>query len=379
MTGRSGLDVERVGAWLAERCGLEHPVRIDLVPGGRSNLTSVVTDVSARRVVVRRPPLGTILDSAHDVLREGRILTALAGSGVPVPAVLGTEADPAVTGAPFLVMAHVEGTVVRDTDVAATLTAEVRGCIGRDAVRTLARLHALDVDAVGLGDLARRDGYLQRQLARWSGQLAAGGVRALPDLVQVAARLGEALPTQQRVALVHGDYRLDNLLVDAAADEGSSVLAVLDWELATLGDPLADLATLLAYWGRPAPVEGMSGPGVLPGLPTALVGFPSPEEVVRTYASGIDGAGPSAAARTDLDTPPTVDALTEQLRPYVAFALFRIACILEGVRIRSLAGAYGSLEGPQAAEVALLEDRVPELGARALAVLGSGPPLGWGP
>jgi aminoglycoside phosphotransferase (APT) family kinase protein len=377
----SGLDGERVGAWLVERCGLVGPVRITPVPGGRSNLTSVVTDAQGRRVVVRRPPLGALLDSAHDVLREGRILSALAGSGVPVPAVLGSEADPAVTGAPFVVMEHVEGTVVRDTTVAATLEPELRTRIGHDAVRTLAQLHALDVDALGLGDLARRDGYLRRQLTRWSMQLEAGGVRALPDLSAVAARLGDRLPEQQRVVLVHGDYRLDNLLVDVEAEEGRSVRAVLDWELATLGDPLADLGTLLAYWGRPATSDDAPGVGVLPGLPTALRGFPSPEEVVATYAAASATSGAAAhltgtgagSAGSDLE------ALVERLRPYVAFALFRIACILEGVRIRSLAGAYGTLDVTQASEVALLEDRVPDLGAQALAVLGSGPPLGWGP
>lgn len=373
----SGLDVDRVGAWLAQRCGLVPPVHISLVPGGRSNLTSVVTDAHGRRVVVRRLPLGTLLDSAHDVLREGRILAALAGSGVPVPAVLGTEADLEVTGAPFLVMDHVEGTVVRDIHVAAILAPDVRGRIGRDAVRTLARLHALDVDAVGLGGLGRRDGYLRRQLGRWSAQLAAGGVRPLPDLLVVAERLGDELPVQQRVALVHGDYRLDNLLIDVEADEGGSVLAVLDWELSTLGDPLADLGTLLAYWGRPATSGGVSGDGVLPGLPTALLGFPAPEEVVEVYVAASTTAG--AAADGAVAGLVDAEALVERLRPYVAFALFRIACILEGVRIRSLAGAYGTLDGTQAAEVAFLEDRVPELGARALAVLGSGPPLGWSP
>jgi aminoglycoside phosphotransferase (APT) family kinase protein len=377
----SGLDVAAVGDWLERRCGLVPPVDITLVPGGRSNLTSVVTDAHGRRVVVRRPPLGTLLDAAHDVLREGRILTALAGSGVPVPAVLGTEAGPDVTGAPFLVMDHVEGTVVRDRHVAAMLAPDVRGRIGRDAVRMLARLHALDVDAVGLGGLARRDGYLHRQLARWSAQLAAGGVRPLPDLLAVAERLGEALPVQQRVTLVHGDYRLDNLLIDVEADEGGSVVAVLDWELTTLGDPLADLGTLLAYWGRPATSDAVPGDGVLPGLPTALLGFPAPEEVVEVYAaaSATAGAATDGAVAGVLGGIVDAEELVERLRPYVAFALFRIACILEGVRIRSLAGAYGTLDGMQAAEVVLLEERVPALGARALAVLGSGSPLGWAP
>jgi aminoglycoside phosphotransferase (APT) family kinase protein len=340
-----GLDVVAVGRWLTQHCDLASPVTVVPVAGGRSNLTSIVTDAHGRCVVVRRPPLSGVLASAHDVLREGRIMAALAATDVPVPSVLGGEEDPSVTGAPFLVMEHVAGSVLRSSAEAQGIAAEARRELGLAALDTLAALHAIDVDTVGLGGLARRDGYLARQLSRWSGQLATAGTRALPDLKTVHDRLVASLPAQQRLALVHGDYRLDNLIVDVSE---LRIRAVLDWELATLGDPLADLALLLVYWGEPGGVES-----VLPDAPTSLVGFPSPVELVQRYA-----------LRTGEDP----DALELRLRPYLAFALFKLACILEGVRIRSVAGAYGSVgEGPGMAEEAeRYVELVPELAARAL-------------
>ena len=381
-SGPGGLDPDAVGVWLAERCGTVLPITVTPVAGGRSNLTSIVTGSDGRCVVVRRPPLSGVLASAHDVVREGRIMAALAGTDVPVPAVLGTEQDVGVTGAPFLVMAHVEGTVVRDADVAATLTPAQRHRCGIATARTLAAVHTVDVDAVGLGGLARRDGYLARQLARWAGQLERGSDRALPVLEDVARRLGEALPEQHGVALVHGDFRLDNLIMHTdegtgAVTDAGSVAAVLDWELATLGDPLADLGTLLAYWGVPASTDGLPGSVLLPGLPTVLAGFPGPGELVDAYAEtrGIDAA-----------------QLSERLRPYLAFAWFRIACILEGVRVRTRAGAYGSTvpttptsaagvaeEGPEGpiGESELLHSLVPALGERAVALLRRSGPLGF--
>jgi len=367
--GPGGLDREAVGVWLAERCGMLLPIGVEPVVGGRSNLTSIVTGADGRRVVVRRPPLSGVLASAHDVVREGTIMAALARTAVPVPLVLGTEEDASVTGAPFFVTAHVDGTVVRDTDVAATLSATQRREVGLATARTLADVHAVDVDAVGLGALGRRDGYLARQLARWTGQLARGSERPLPVLEDLACRLGEALPVQDGVALVHGDFRLDNLLVrTGTGDDVVGVAAVLDWELATLGDPLADVSTLLAYWGVPA-VDGATPARVLaPGLPTALVGFPGPGELLHAYADarGID-----------------VEQLSASLRPYLAFAWFRIACILEGVRVRTGAGAYGSTRAAEGGsrgsgvEQELLHRLVPELGARAVALLGRRGPLGF--
>jgi aminoglycoside phosphotransferase (APT) family kinase protein len=344
----SGLDELAVGRWLAQRCGLTLPVTIVPALGGRSNLTSVVTDAAGRRVVVRRPPLTGVLASAHDMVREHRVLAALGDTDVPVPKVLGVEPDAAVTGAPFFVMAHVDGLILRGQADATALEPARRHAIGLDAIAVLARLHAVDIDAVGLGDLARRDGYLARQLARWRGQLAAGGTRPLPMLAELAARLAAELPAQQRLALVHGDFRLDNLVVDSGT---ARVVGVLDWELATLGDPLADLGLLLVYWG------GREVGEVLPDAPTQLIGFPAPEELVAAYA---------------LSTGEDPDLLAERVRPYMAFGLFKLACILEGVRIRTLGGGYG---GPGAVPTAMTEverflDLVPALGERGLDLLG---------
>jgi aminoglycoside phosphotransferase (APT) family kinase protein len=353
-----GLDAALLGPWLAQHCGMVAPVHISPVAGGRSNLTSVVTGADGRRVVVRRPPLSGVLASAHDVVREGRIMAALASTAVPVPAVLAVAGEEDGLGAPVLVTAHVEGTVVRDRVTAQALTLDERARLTSGVVRTLARLHEVDVDAVGLGGLARRGGYLARQVARWSRQLEGGSDRPLPVLGALARALGGAVPEEESVALVHGDYRLDNLIVDLATGE---VRAVLDWELSTLGDPLADLGTLLAYWGVPARPDSLAS--VLhPGLPTAVEGFAAPAGLVAGYA----------AAR-GLDP----DRLAEQLRPYLAFAWFRIACILEGVRVRTASGAYGDVDAAGREELELLTDLVPDLGERALAVLERSGPLGF--
>jgi len=358
-----GLDVDRLGGWLSSLLDLRPPLRVEPIVGGRSNLTSIVTDTDGRSVVVRRPPLSGVLASAHDVVREGRILAALAGTSVPVPEVLAVSTGEEL-GVPVLVMERVEGTVVRDRRAAEALTVEQRGGLTGSVAATLAAIHTVDIDRVGLGDLARRGGYLARQVARWTRQLEAGTDRALPALHEVARVLAGSIPQGEEVALVHGDYRLDNLVVDTGAGVGpgeGAVRAVLDWELSTLGDPLADLGTLLAYWGVPASPSGP--PSVLhPALPTSVVGFASPGELVAAYAHarGLE-----------------VEELAERLRPALAFAWFRIACILEGVRIRSAGGAYGPLGEVEREELALLHRLVPALGERALAVVTRRGPLGF--
>jgi aminoglycoside phosphotransferase (APT) family kinase protein len=318
VTTPEGIDAARVTAWLTERTELEEPLTFEVIQGGRSNLTYTVTDAAGRRVILRRPPLHGVLQSAHDVAREHRIVAALADSDVPVPPLVGLETDAAVTGAPFYVMRFVDGLVIRDADAARTLDADLRRAAGEDLVDVLGRLHAVDPDAVGLGDLGRKEDYLARQLSRWHRQLTEGRTRDLPLLDEVHARLTADIPEQGPATVVHGDYRLDNLIVDP--DTGR-VRAVLDWELTTLGDPLADVGLLQVYWAQ------QGDPTIpLPDAPTLVDGFPSREQVAARYA---------AATGRDLS----------QLPYYVAFGYWKLACILEGVYARYSSGAYGQSDG----------------------------------
>ena len=307
-----GIDPPAVEAWWAANVRTDGaPLVFDLIAGGRSNLTYRVTDAAGRAAILRRPPAGDVLESAHDVLREARIVGALVGSGVPVPTVLGVCADRAVTGAPFYVMDLVEGAVLHDVEaMIATFPAEDgRRRAAESLVDGLVRLHALDVDAVGLGDLGRRDGYIERQLRRWHRQWQASRGQDVPLVDELHDRLAARVPAQQRVSVVHGDYRLGNVIVGTDGE----LRAVLDWELCTLGDPLADLGYTLAWWAsaddrRPHPL----GPG-----PTSAPGVPSRVEVAERYAAGtgLDVAG---------------------IGFHVAFSFWKTACIMEGVRQRDL-------------------------------------------
>jgi aminoglycoside phosphotransferase (APT) family kinase protein len=255
--------------------------------------------------------------------REHRIISALGSTDVPVAPALGLCTDDDVNGAPFYVMGFVEGHVLRDAKSAeAALDETGRRTAGESTVDVLARIHAVDVDAVGLGDLGKREGYLARQLKRWYGQFQASNAetgRPVPLVHQLHERFAAAMPEQQGTAVVHGDYRLDNCMV--AAD--GSVAAVLDWELCTLGDPLADLGLLLVYWTEPDDTTS-----VLVGrsAPTTAAGFPSRSDVVARYA---------ATSNRDLSS----------LEYYVAFGYWKLACILEGVYARYAAGAMGEASG----------------------------------
>ncbi len=309
----AGIDADAVTAWLASRVPLlSEPLTFEMIQGGRSNLTFTVTDADDRRWVLRRPPLHHVLQSAHDVGREHRLMDALQGS-IPVPPLVGLETDPGVNGAPFFVMDFVDGHVVRSVAEGADFSPAWRAAASHALVDTLLALHAVDVEAVGLGDLGRHDGYISRQLRRWWGQYEAGAERDLPLVKHVHDRLAATIPEQQKVAIVHGDYRLDNVMM---GDDGQ-VLAVLDWELCTLGDPMADLGLLMVYWAQPGDVA-------IPLLDAATVldGFASRDEVIARYAAG-----------SDLDV--------GQLDYYVAFAYWKLALILEGVLTRFAAGAYG--------------------------------------
>jgi aminoglycoside phosphotransferase (APT) family kinase protein len=337
-----GISPSAVSGWLLANVeGLRPPFEFALIAGGRSNLTYAVTDAAGRRIVLRRPPISHILPTAHDMGREHRIISALRDTPVPVPAALGYCADETVNGRPFYVMEFVDGYVLREpAEAAAALDEAGRMTAGYDLVDMLAAIHQLDVDAIGLGDLARHDGYIERQLRRWHRQFSqsqqqargVGVYRPVPLVDKVHDLLAGRVPAQQGTALVHGDYRLDNTIVSA----GGQVQAVLDWELCTLGDALADVGTMMAYWG--------SGPG--PGAAsdplrlaaTALPGFPSRVDVAERYA------GHSGHDLTDLGF-------------YVAFAQWKLACIGEGVFVRYAANAMGTGGSDAAALGRGVEDR----------------------
>ncbi|MER6300456.1 phosphotransferase family protein [Kitasatospora sp. NPDC001539] len=301
-----GLDLARLRAHLDRELPgtVQGPLRADLIEGGRSNLTYVLTD-GASRWVLRRPPLGHVLATAHDMGREYRVMSALRTTGVPVPGMLLLDPTDTVLGAPWYLMEHVAGTAHRDAASLAALGEQRVADLGRRLVETLATLHRIDPATVGLADFGHPDGYLERQLRRWSKQLAASRSRDLPDLDRLHALLAQRLPVSPAPALVHGDYRLDNVLVD----DGDTITAVLDWEMSTLGDPLTDIGLLVMY----TELAGVGG-GIIPSAMTAP-GFPGPDEIVSRYA---ELTGRQAA---DLDW-------------YVAFASFKLAAVAEGIFFR---------------------------------------------
>jgi len=317
----AGVDVPRVSAWLEEHVpGAHGPFDFTLIAGGHSNLTFAVDGADGPRLVLRRPPLGHVLASAHDMGREHRIIAALGPSPVPVPPALGFCDDTDVNGAPFYVMGFVDGLVLRDVAaVERLLPTPARPRTAESIVDTLAAIHAVDPFAVGLGDLGRHEGYIARQLKRWYGQWGSSKTRELPAVDQVHAALADRIPEQGPVSIVHGDYRLDNCMV---SPEGE-VVAVLDWEICTLGDPLADVGLLAVYWTGPD-----DAPSAWIGPATTAPGFPNRAELLERYAK---------VAGRDLG----------DIDFYVAFAFWKLACILEGVYARYLGGAMGHREASE--------------------------------
>ncbi|MEU2855319.1 phosphotransferase family protein [Streptomyces syringium] len=305
-----GLDLERLRAYLErERPGLVRgPLGAELVEGGRSNLTYAVTD-GAGRWVVRRPPLGHVLATAHDMRREHRVISALRDTAVPVPETIALCEDEDVLGSPFYVMEFVTGTPYRTAEQLAVLGPSRTREVVLGLADTLVDLHAVDPDTVGLGDFGRPEGFLERQLRRWGKQLEASRNRELAGIDELREALGAALPQSPAPTVVHGDYRLDNVLIGA----DGTARAVLDWEMSTLGDPLTDLGLLMMY-SEQRPV---------PGSPIATTrdapGHPEPAEIVERYA-----------ARSGRD----VSALPW----YTAFAYFKLAVILEGIHYRYTLG-----------------------------------------
>lgn len=309
--GMEGIDDERVTAWLvAELQQVTPPFSIRLIAGGHSNLTFGVTDAAGRRMVLRRPPLGHVLESAHDMAREHRIIAALADSSVPVAVALGLCEDRSVNGAPFYIMGFVDGVVLNDAATAAELPLVERRQLGLNMADVLVALHGIDPDAVGLGSLGRKEAYLERQLKRWTKQWEAAKTHEVAEMDAARTLLAERMPEQLGAAIVHGDYRLGNMLTG-----DGRIRAVLDWELCTLGDPLADVGFLMNDWVQPGEVENTIAP-------TSAGGFPTREEMLARYAAGT-GRDLSAIGY------------------YRAFQHWRLAAIGQGVYKRYLVGAMG--------------------------------------
>lgn len=306
-TDPPGLPLEALARFLGEAAPglLDGPLSAQLVAGGKSNLTYVVTD-DRRSVIVRRPPLGHVLATAHDMGREHRVMSALRDTPVPVPVMYAACPDPEVIGAPFYVMEHVAGTPYRLASQLEPLGPQRVRAISERMVDTLVALHQVDPVAVGLGDFGRPAGFLARQVRRWKQQLDASRSREVPGIDELHAELAATEPTEGPAGIVHGDFRLDNLLVD----EADQVRAVLDWEMATLADPLTDVALLHAYMTMPTMVDSraVSNASLAPGFLTA-------DEVLDRY---------SAASGRDLS----------HLAFHLGLAYFKLAVILEGIHYR---------------------------------------------
>jgi aminoglycoside phosphotransferase (APT) family kinase protein len=311
-----GVDLARLRPWFAQHVegasGAE--LHAALISGGRSNLTYRVYD-DAHEWVLRRPPLGHVLPTAHDMAREYKVLSALAPTDVPVPRTYAFCDDDAVNGAVFYVMENVDGVILRTpADMAPLSKDDARRC-SEELVDVMARIHLVDYHAVGLDDFGRPDGYLERQVRRWNEQWErskAAGCPDTPAIDELARRLRDAVPESGRATIVHGDYRLDNTML-APSDSGQ-IVAVLDWEMATLGDPLTDLGLFLLYWGRPEAQVVATGAAI-----STEAGFLSRDEVIERYAK--------ASGRS-------LDALDW----YEVFASYKLAVIVAGIHARYLMG-----------------------------------------
>ena len=317
-----GIDEANVSAWMSENVHAVAPLEFDLIAGGRSNLTYRVTDAAGTTFALRRPPTSHVLPTAHDMVREHTIISALYPLGIPVARPLGLCVDPEVNERPFYVMEFVDGAILRDRVQAETTFDEAtRGVIGDHLAATLAQLHDVDVDEAGLGELARHDGYIERQLRRWRTQYEQMHVQGVDHgglIEAVGDELNAQIPTQQRVSVVHGDYRLDNTVLD----DGGRVRAILDWEICTLGDPIADLGLLMVYWAEPNdPTASLLGVA-----PTTAKGFATRDQLLAAYAS-----------HSSLDL--------SHVAYYQAFGYWKLACILQGVFARYSAGAAGGDQG----------------------------------
>ena len=331
-----GINETNVTAWMVEHVGARAPLIVELIAGGRSNLTYRVTDAAGQVYALRRPPTSHVLPTAHDMVREHTVISALYPQGVPVARPLGLCVDEGVNVRPFYVMEFVDGAILRDRAQAEeAYDRATRARIGDHLAETLAQLHDVDIERAGLGGLARHDGYIERQLRRWRTQyeqMRVEGINHAGLVEAVGDQLAAQVPPQQRVAVVHGDYRLDNVVLD----ESGAVRAILDWEICTLGDPMADLGMLLVYWAEP----GDASAALLGSAPTTAEGFASRDQVLKAYA-----------AHSPLDV--------ADVAYYQAFGYWKLACILQGVFARYSAGATAGDQGSVAefpAHIAMLAE-----------------------
>ena len=308
-----GLDLRELAKYLdAKAPGLiDEPLQASLVTGGRSNLTYILNDI----YVVRRPPLGHVLATAHDMAREFKVISALGPTAVPVPEALLLCEDDAVLGAPFYLMARVPGEVYRRRAQTDPLGEQARRDLAFEMIDTLATLHAVEPAAVGLGDFGRPVGFLERQVRRWAGQLERSKNRELAGADELRDRLAASVPDSPRAGIVHGDYRLDNLMVDP---QTMRVAAVLDWEMATLGDPLTDLGLLVVYWDVMSRIELEAGNPITDSR-GAEAGFPPGAQLLERYAQA-SGYQP------------------RDLHWYLGLACYKLAGVLEGIHYRYIHG-----------------------------------------
>ena len=316
-----GLDLAALQAYL----GSSRELTGRMFSGGRSNLTYAITD-GQQRWVLRRPPLGHVLPTAHDMVREHRVLEALSKAGFPAPTPVLLCTDISVIGAPFYLMEHVDGTIYREVTALRAMGPPAMRSLAFSLVDTLADLHALDPAAIGLADFGRPEGFNERQVRRWKKQLDASRSRDVAGIDELHARLAVDIPAGGPGAVVHGDFRLDNVLIGPELQ----INAVLDWEMSTLGDPLSDVALMLTYAGLPLQVSDGHAT-----VPLKVPGHPTLGEMSTRYAE-----------RSGRDV--------SDLHWYVAFAAFKLAVILEGVHYRYVQGqtvgegfdTIGNLVGP---------------------------------
>lgn len=337
-----GIDAPALEAWFAEHIpGAVPPLHYDRIAGGRSNLTFSVTDSAEGRWALRRPPLGKRLGSAHDMGREHKVISALAGTAVPVPRIAGFCPDEGVNQAPFFVMDWVEGPILRSSTAAEAFGEPQRRAIGERVVDTLVAIHDVKPDDVGLSDLGKKEDYVARQLHRWQGQWEGSKTREIPLVDEVHDRLVARIPAQGPAAIVHGDYRLDNMILS----ESGEVAAVVDWELCTLGDPLADVGLLIVYWAEP-------GDELIPltDPATQAPGFQTRAEVRELYAE-----------RSGRDL--------SEIGFYEALGYWKLAVILQGVFARYAKGQYGKPEDGFE-EFGKVVDRLAEAASEAVDRLG---------